>query len=44
MEKQQQIQNQMRERQMAMMIGASRDNFLWFSTFYAIIGTGLLAG
>lgn len=35
LERQIQMQNQMREKQMAMMVARSRDLFQWFSAFYA---------
>lgn len=44
MEKQQQLQNQMRERQMAMAIAGSRDTCLWLTTFYVTAATALFAG
>ena len=34
LERQIQMQNQMRERQMAMMVARSRDMFQWFGAFY----------
>lgn len=44
MAKQQQLQNQMRERQMAMAIAGSRDVCLWLTTFYATAAVALLTG
>ncbi|XP_026332814.1 plasminogen receptor (KT)-like [Hyposmocoma kahamanoa] len=44
MEKQQQLQNQMRERQVAMAIAGSRDVCLWLTTFYVTAGAAMLNG
>lgn len=44
MERQIQMQNQMREKQMAMMMARSRDIFLYYSSFYAVAVLGGLAG
>jgi hypothetical protein len=39
MERQIQMQNQMRERQMAMMVARGRDIFQWFGAFYGTYAT-----
>ena len=44
MERQIQMQNQMRERQMAMMVARSRDLFMWFGSFYTLALLGGVAG
>ena len=44
LERQIQMQNQMRERQAAMMIARSRDMFTWFGSFYTLVLVGGLAG
>ena len=43
-ERQIQMQNQMRERQMAMQIARARDMFLWFGSFYAVAVSAMIAG
>ncbi|KAK3086540.1 hypothetical protein FSP39_019914 [Pinctada imbricata] len=44
MERQVQMQNQMRERQMAMMVARSRDLFMWYSSFYCVVLVGGVLG
>ncbi|XP_046578701.1 plasminogen receptor (KT)-like [Haliotis rubra] len=44
MERQIQMQNQMRERMMAMQIARARDIFAWFGSFYALASLGMIAG
>ncbi|CAM1306858.1 PLGRKT (predicted) [Pycnogonum litorale] len=44
MERQIQMQNQMRERQMSMQIARTREMFYWLGSFYVITSVGLLAG
>ncbi|WAR23364.1 PLRKT-like protein [Mya arenaria] len=44
LERQIQMQNQMRERQASMMIARSRDLFAWFGSFYAICALAGVAG
>ncbi|XP_045158865.1 plasminogen receptor (KT)-like [Mercenaria mercenaria] len=44
LERQIQMQNQMRERQAAMMIARSRDMFQWWSAFYATLAVMGIAG
>lgn len=44
MENQQKLQNQMRERQVAMAIAGSRDVCLWLTTFYVTAGVAMLKG
>jgi len=43
MERQIQIQNQMRERMAAVQIARARELFVWLGTFYGIAGGGMLA-
>lgn len=43
LERQIQMQDQMRERMMASQVARSRDMFLWLVSFYAVAGTGMLA-
>ncbi|ESO86634.1 hypothetical protein LOTGIDRAFT_194783 [Lottia gigantea] len=44
LERQIQMQNQMRERQMAMQIARSRDMILWYGSFYVFAALGSIAG
>jgi len=44
MERQIQMQDQMRERMMAQQIAKSREMFLWLGSFYAVAGGAMLAG
>lgn len=44
MERQIQMQNQMRERMMAAQLAGSREMFMWLGTFYLIAGTAMVAG
>lgn len=44
MERQILMQNQMRERQMAMQIAWSREFLKYFGTFFAVASVGLAAG
>ncbi|RUS79388.1 hypothetical protein EGW08_012848 [Elysia chlorotica] len=44
MERQMAMQNEVRERQMAMMIAKSRDFFWYWVTFDTLVSTGLLVG
>ncbi|CAC5407584.1 plasminogen receptor (KT)-like [Mytilus californianus] len=44
MERQIHMQNQMRERMMAMQIAGARDMFLWFASFYAIATPAMIVG
>nr|ADQ43240.1 stem/progenitor cells protein [Haliotis discus discus] len=44
MERQIQMQNQMRERMMAMQIARARDIFVWFGSFYTLASLGMIAG
>ena len=44
MERQIQMQNQMRERQMAMMMARSRDLFMYFGSFYAFAALAGVVG
>lgn len=44
MERQIQMQNQMRERAMAMQIAGARDLFMWFGSFYAVALVGMIGG
>ncbi|KAL5016084.1 hypothetical protein ScPMuIL_005673 [Solemya velum] len=44
LERQLQMQNQMRERMMAMQIGRARELFYWLGSFYTLATLGMLAG
>ena len=44
LERQIQMQNQMRERMMAQQVAGAREMFLWLASFYVIAGTGMIAG
>ncbi|GAB6022406.1 hypothetical protein CHUAL_006523 [Chamberlinius hualienensis] len=44
LERQIQMQNQMRERMMAMQIAKSREFLYWFGSFYALAAIGMIAG
>ena len=44
LERQIQMQNLMREKQMAMQIAQARELFNWWASFYAIAGTAMIAG
>ena len=44
MERQIQMQNQMRERQAAAMIAKSREMFYWLSTFYVLASVAMIRG
>ena len=44
MERQIQMQNQMRERQAAIMIAKSREMFYWLSTFYVLASVAMIRG
>ena len=44
LERQIQMQNQMRERQVAMQIAGSREMFAWLGTFYAFASVAMIAG
>ncbi|KAK7474287.1 hypothetical protein BaRGS_00034479 [Batillaria attramentaria] len=44
LERQLQMQNAMRERQMAMQIARGRDLFNWWASFYAVAATGSIIG
>jgi predicted transcriptional regulator len=43
-ERQIQMQNQMRERVMAMQVARARELLYWFGAFYALAGLGMIAG
>ena len=43
-ERQIQMQNQMRERQAAIMIAKSREMFYWLSTFYVLASVAMIRG
>ena len=43
-ERQIQMQNQMRERQAAAMIAKSREMFYWLSTFYLLASVAMIRG
>ncbi|KAF4533094.1 hypothetical protein B566_EDAN003814 [Ephemera danica] len=43
-ERQIQMQNQMRERLMAMQIARARELFYWFSSFYGLAALGMITG
>jgi len=43
-ERQIQMQNQMRERVMAMQVARARELLYWFGTFYVFAGLGMIAG
>ena len=42
LERQIQMQNQMRERQMAAQLARTRELFMWLGSFYAIAGVGMI--
>ncbi|XP_033636495.1 plasminogen receptor (KT)-like [Asterias rubens] len=44
MERQLQMQNQMREKMMAMQLSGAREMFNWFASFYGVAFVGCLAG
>ncbi|XP_041358651.1 plasminogen receptor (KT)-like [Gigantopelta aegis] len=44
LERQIQMQNQMREKMMAMQMGRARDMFMWFSSFYAVTAVLCIIG
>ncbi|XP_025110919.1 plasminogen receptor (KT)-like isoform X2 [Pomacea canaliculata] len=44
LERQIQMQNAMRERQMAMQIARGRDLFLWWGSFYTVASTAMVVG
>lgn len=44
LERQLQMQNAMRERQMAMQIARGRDLFIWWGSFYSVAVTGCVIG
>ncbi|CAD5118861.1 DgyrCDS7536 [Dimorphilus gyrociliatus] len=44
LQRQIQMQNYMRERQMAMQLARAREMFYWLSSFYGICSVGMLAG
>ena len=44
MERQIQMQNEMRERMMAQQIAKSREMFTWLSTFYLVAGLAMIRG
>jgi hypothetical protein len=43
-ERQIQMQNQMRERLMAMQVARARELLYWFGSFYVVAGLGMIAG
>lgn len=43
-ERQIQMQNQMRERMMAMQVARARELLYWFGSFYFVAGLGMIAG
>lgn len=43
LERQIQMMNQMRERQMAMQVAKTRELFYWFGSFYVLAAVGLIA-
>lgn len=43
-ERQIQMQNQMRERVMAMQVARARELLYWFGSFYVLAGLGMIAG
>jgi hypothetical protein len=43
-ERQIQMQNQMRERVMAMQVARARELLYWFGSFYILAGLGMIAG
>lgn len=44
MERQIQMQNQMRERLMAMQVARARELLYWFGSFYVVAAAGMMAG
>ena len=44
LERQIQMQNQMRERMVAQQIAGAREMFLWLGSFYVLAGTGMIMG
>ena len=44
MERQIQMQDQMRERMVAQQVAKAREMFLWLGSFYVLAGGGMLAG
>lgn len=44
LERQIHLQNEMREKMLAMQIARSREMLYWFGTFYVIAGVGMIAG
>ena len=38
------MQNEMREKMMAMQIARARELLYWFGAFYAVSGLGMIAG
>ena len=44
LERQIQMQNQMRERMVAQQVAGAREMFLWLGSFYALAGCGMIAG
>jgi hypothetical protein len=43
-ERQIQMQNQMRERMMAMQVARARELLYWFGSFYVLAALGMIAG
>ena len=43
LERQIQMQNQMRERMVAQQVAGAREMFLWLGSFYLLAGTGMIA-
>ena len=44
MERQIQMQNQMRERMVASQVAGAREMFLWLGSFYVVAGAGMIVG
>jgi len=44
LERQIQMQNQMRERMVAQQVAGAREMFLWLGSFYVLAGTGMIMG
>lgn len=44
LERQMHMQNQMRERMVAMQIARSRELFAWLASFYVMAGVGMIRG
>ena len=44
LERQIQMQNQMRERMMAQQIARTREMFTWLASFYVLAGLGMIRG